>query len=218
MKIKLAVFDFDGTLVSSHKTIYKAMIRALRELNINAEIPEKEFYNLIGLHLEDLFKKFGFSVPDFNQFISLYKSIYFDYADMSFIYPGAAETLDLLKQKRLKMALLTTKAQDQAELNLSYFKLSDKFDYVMGRRPEFANKPSPEPLLKICKDLEIDISDTIMIGDTELDIYCGKNAGAKTCAVTYGYRSKEELIKTNPDYLIDKIDDLLNILDYSIHE
>jgi len=61
MKIKLAVFDFDGTLVSSHKTIYKAMIRTLKELNINAEIPEKEFYNMIGLHFEDLFKEFGFS-------------------------------------------------------------------------------------------------------------------------------------------------------------
>ena len=50
MKIKLAVFDFDGTLVSSHRTIYKAVIRALNELNINAKIPEKEFYNMIGLH------------------------------------------------------------------------------------------------------------------------------------------------------------------------
>ena len=100
MKIKLAVFDFDGTLVSSHKTIYEAMIRALKELNIDAAIPEKEFYNLIGLHFEDLFKKFGFSVPDFNQFISLYTSIYFDYADLSFIYQGAAETIDFLKQKR----------------------------------------------------------------------------------------------------------------------
>jgi phosphoglycolate phosphatase-like HAD superfamily hydrolase len=171
MKIKLAVFDLDGTLVSSHKTIYKAMVRALKELKINVEIPEKEFYNLIGLHFEDLFKEFGFSVPDFNQFISLYTSIYFDYAHLSFIYPGAAKTIDLLKQKRIKISLLTTKAQDQAELNLSYFKLSDKFDYVLGRSLEIANKPSPEPLLKICKDLEIDISDTIMIGDTELDIY-----------------------------------------------
>jgi phosphoglycolate phosphatase-like HAD superfamily hydrolase len=215
MKIKLAVFDLDGTLVSSHKTIYNAVVKTLKELKINEEIPEKEFYNLIGLHIEDIFKEFGFIVPDFDQFISIYKLVYFDYADSSFVYPGAIETIDFLKQKRIKISLLTTKAQDQAELNLSYFKLSDKFDYIMGRRPEFENKPSPEPLLKICKDLEIDISDTIMIGDTELDIYCGKNAGTKTCAVTYGYRSKKELIKTNPDLLIDKLDDLINIIDYS---
>src|ERR1035437_4723742 len=135
MKINLAVFDLDGTLVSSHKTIYKATIRALKELKIKAELPEKEFYNLIGLHFEDIFKEFGFSVPDFDHFISIYKSVYFDYADSSFIYPGVEETIDILKQNRIKISLLTTKAQDQAELNLSYFKLIDKFDYVMGRRP-----------------------------------------------------------------------------------
>jgi HAD superfamily hydrolase (TIGR01549 family) len=215
MKIKLAVFDLDGTLVSSHKTIYQAAVRTLKDLKISAEMPEKEFYKLIGLHFEDIFKYFGFSVPDFDQFISIYKSVYFEYADSSFTYPGVVETIDFLKQKQIKVSLLTTKGQDQAELNLSYFKIIDKFDYVMGRRPGIANKPSPEPLLKICEDLEISIYDTIMIGDSELDIYCGKNAGAKTCAVTYGYRIKEDLIKTKPDYLIDKLYDLINVLDYS---
>jgi len=216
MKIKLAVFDLDGTLVSSHKTIYKAVVKTLKELKIKAEIPEKEFYNRIGLHFEDLFKEFGFSVPDFDQFLLVYKSVYFDYADSSFVYNGVNETIEMLKQNRIKISLLTTKAQDQAELNLSFFKLIDQFDYVMGRRPGIANKPSPEPLLKICEDLNVSISDTLMIGDSDLDILCGKNAGTKTCAVTYGYRSKEELIKTSPDFLIDNLFDLTNILECSI--
>jgi len=216
MKTKLAVFDLDGTLVSSHKTIYQAAVRTLKDLNISAEMPEKEFYKMIGLHFEDIFKNFGFRVPDFDQFISIYKSVYFEYADSSFTYPGVNETIDFLKQHQVKIALLTTKGQDQAELNLSYFKILDRFDYIMGRRPGIANKPSPEPLLKICEDLDISIFDTIMIGDSELDIYCGKNAGAKTCAVTYGYRIKEDLIITNPDFLIDKLYDLIHVLDYSI--
>ena len=46
MKINLAVFDLDGTLVSSHKTIYKATIIALKELKIKVELPEKEFFHL----------------------------------------------------------------------------------------------------------------------------------------------------------------------------
>lgn len=215
MNIKLAVFDLDGTLVSSHKTIYKATQRALKDLKISAEIPEKEFYNLIGHHFEDIFNEFGFNVPDFNQFISVYKSVYFEYADSSFTYPGVVETIDALKQRLIKISLLTTKAQDQAELNLSFFNLLDKFDYVMGRRPGIKNKPSPEPLLKICEEMNIGVSETIMIGDSELDIYCGKNAGTKTCAVTYGYRTKEELMKTNPDLLINNLYDLMKILDYS---
>lgn len=215
MKIKLAVFDLDGTLVSSHKTIYKATIRALNDLKIKAEIPEEDFYKLIGLHFEDMFKEFGFSVPNFEQFISVYKSVYFEYADSSFKYPGVDETIDFLREQKIKVALLTTKGQDQAELNLVFFNLLDKFDYVMGRRAGIANKPSPEPLLKICNDLDINAPDTIMIGDSELDINCGKNAGTKTCAVTYGYRNKEQLMKTNPDLVVDKLFDLISFLDYS---
>jgi phosphoglycolate phosphatase-like HAD superfamily hydrolase len=51
-----------------------------------------------------------------------------------------------------------------------------------------------------------------MIGDSELDVLCGKSAGAKTCAVTYGYRNAEALKKENPDYLISDISELIKIL------
>ena len=208
MKIDLVVFDLDGTLVSSHKTIYKATLQALKEINISAVMPEDKFYNMIGLHFEDIFHEFGFAVPDFEKFLTIYKSIYFDYIDSSVVYPGVEEAISNLKDKKIKVSLLTTKGQDQAELILRYFSLFDKFDYVMGRRPGLAHKPSPEPLQKICTDLKTNILNTLMVGDSEMDVQCGKNAGSKTCAVTYGYRTKSELQKSSPDFLIDKILDV----------
>ncbi|MCX6169548.1 MAG: HAD-IA family hydrolase [Ignavibacteriales bacterium] len=208
MKIDLVVFDLDGTLISSHETIYKATLHALKDLNISPVMPEEKFYNMIGLHFEDIFREFGFAVPDFEQFINIYKSIYFDYIDSSVVYSGVEELLAKLKDRKTKISLLTTKGQDQAELILRHFSLIDKFDYVMGRRPGIAHKPSAEPLQKICLGLNIDIANTIIVGDSEMDIQCGKNAGSKTCAVTYGYRTKLELQKSSPDFLIDKIIDL----------
>jgi HAD superfamily hydrolase (TIGR01662 family) len=215
MKINLVVFDLDGTLISSHETIYKATLHALKEININAELPDKDFYGMIGLHFEEIFEKFGFKVPDFNHFISIYKSLYFNYIDSSVVYPGVETAIDMLKKNGIKISLLTTKGQDQAELILEHFNLRDKFDYVMGRRNGLAHKPSPEPLLKICEDLNLDISETIIVGDSEMDIQCGQNAKTKTCGVTYGYRSKHELSKYNPDYLIDRVIDLEKIVIYS---
>ncbi len=53
---------------------------------------------------------------------------------------------------------------------------------------------------------------TIMVGDTELDIMCGKNAKAKSCAVSYGYREVEELKKLEPDYLIDDLKEILSLI------
>ncbi len=208
MKIDLVVFDLDGTLVSSHETIYKATLHALKEINISAVMPEDKFYNMIGLHFEDIFREFGFAVPDFEKFLNVYKSIYFNYIDSSVVYPGVEEAISKLKDQKIKVSLLTTKGQDQAELILRHFSLFDKFDYVMGRRPGLAHKPSPEPLQKICADLKTNILNTLIVGDSEMDIQCGKNAGSKTCAVTYGYRTKSELQKSSPDFLIDKILDV----------
>ena len=83
---------------------------------------------------------------------------------------------------------------------------------MMGRRPGIAHKPSPEPLLKICDDVNVKPEDTIIVGDTEMDIVCGREAKSKTCAVTYGYRTREFLQKQQPDFLIDKIEDLKYIV------
>jgi len=213
MKIKLVVFDLDGTLVSSHETIYHATLKALEKINIFPKMPEEDFYKTIGMHFEDIFTQFGFSVPDFEEFINIYKSIYFDYINLSAVYPGVVDVINKLLGKNIKIALLTTKGQDHAENILKHFKLFDKFNYIMGRRPGIAHKPSPEPLAIICNGLNIDNTATLMVGDSELDIQCGKSAGAKTCAVTYGYRTTENLKKALPDFVIDNILDVDYIVD-----
>ncbi len=208
MKISLVVFDFDGTLVSSHETIYKTTLYALKEVGINQYIPEELFYKKIGLHFEDIFQAFGFAVPDFEEFINIYKSNYFNFISASFVYEGVNKVLEFLNSKNILTALLTTKGQDQAELLLKHFGLYNQFSYVMGRRHGMAHKPSPEPLLKICEELQVHPQETLIVGDTEMDIICGKEAGAKTCAVTYGYRDAEYLDKQLPDFLIDKIENI----------
>jgi phosphoglycolate phosphatase-like HAD superfamily hydrolase len=48
----------------------------------------------------------------------------------------------------------------------------------------------------------------MIVGDTELDILCGKNAGSITCGVTYGYRTEESLKENNPDYLVNEISEI----------
>lgn len=206
------VFDLDGTLIQSHSNIYKATIKAFDDLKIEYSMPENDFYKYIGHHFEDIFYSFGINVPDFDIFLNRYKQIYFDFIDHSSFYSGVEKVMQFLKEKNIKVALLTTKGQDQAVKILTHFKIDYYFDEIMGRRPGIAHKPSPEPLRLICETLKVDASNTLMIGDSELDIQCGKSAGAKTCAVTYGYRTKELLKKENPDYLIDDLNELINLI------
>ena len=213
MKIKHICFDLDGTLVKSDKTIYKATLATLRHLSIKGDIPEQKFNKMIGLHFVDIFNEFNLDVPDFEKFIGIYKNIYFDFIDDSKLYNNVEDVLFSLKNdKDIKLSLLTTKGQDQAERIIKYFNLDNHFDFIMGRREGIAHKPSAEPLLFICNELEIDAKNTLMVGDTELDILCGKNAGAITCGVTYGYRTEESLKENDPDYLVNDFDEIILLL------
>jgi phosphoglycolate phosphatase-like HAD superfamily hydrolase len=210
--IKHICFDLDGTLVDSKDTILESTKAALNQLNIEYKISEDVFNNMIGKHFVDIFRELKIDVNDFEHFISIYKSLYFDFIDSSQLYPGVKEILDYLNKKQIKVSLLTTKVQEQAEKIIDHFQLNTSFDYVMGRRNGIAHKPSPEPLFLICEELKVKPAETLMIGDTELDIQCGKNAGTQTCGVFFGYRSKKKIENENPDLIISRLDEIKNII------
>lgn len=211
-KIDHCCFDLDGTLVDSSKTIYEATVFTLRKLNIHFMMDEQLFGLKIGQHFVDIFNAFNIDVPDFERFITIYKEIYFEQIKYSTVYQGVEKTLKALKDQNIKISLLTTKAQDQADRIINHFNLRKYFNYVMGRREGIAHKPSPEPLLKICDELRIDVRNTLMVGDTELDIQCGKNSGSFTCGVLYGYRTKELLEIETPDFIVGGIEEILKIV------
>lgn len=201
----------DGTLVDSNKTIYNSTIYTLTKLNIEHNIKEEEFNGKIGQHFVDIFNAFNIDVPDFDEFLFIYKKNYMDQMEHSKLYGGVVNVLNELKNQGNQVSLLTTKAQDQTDKIIDYFNLRGYFDLIMGRRDGIAHKPSPEPLISICNQLNVDVNNSIMIGDTELDIQCGKNAGSLTCGVLYGYRTKELIEKENPDFIIKTLPEILTI-------
>jgi HAD superfamily hydrolase (TIGR01549 family) len=213
--IKHICFDLDGTLVDSRDTILESTKAALDQLKIRYKIDEDIFTNMIGMHFVDIFEKLEIEVNDFEKFITIYKSLYFDFMNSSNLYPGAREILKYLNKHQIKVSLLTTKVQDQAEKIINHFNLHSSFNYLMGRRDGLDHKPSPDPLLHICKELKVEPSQTLIVGDTELDIQCGKNAGSKTCGVLFGYRTEEQLEKEKPDFLISGLNELKNICEES---
>jgi phosphoglycolate phosphatase-like HAD superfamily hydrolase len=205
-------FDLDGTIVDSYQTIYKTTKKTLEFLKIAEPLHEKDFQKKIGHHFLDIFSDLKIPVIDLEEFINIYKGFYFEFIDESVLYEGTENVLNDLKKRDLKISLLTTKAQDQADKIIDHFSLRKYFDLVMGRRENLAIKPAAEPLLKICRELNVDVSKTLMVGDSELDINCGKNAGSKTCAVSYGYRDIETLRLEKPDYIIGTIREINSIL------
>ena len=73
-------------------------------------------------------------------------------------------------------------------------------------------KPNPEGIYFILEQLKVDSKKTLMVGDSTHDIEAGKQAGIFTCAVSYGYRPLSILKKSNPDFIIDNVKELKNII------
>ena len=209
--IRLLTFDLDGTLVDSSTTIYEAMTTTLDKLHIKYNFTVEDLIPRIGHPFYDIFPEFNIHVEDVETYLSVYKPLYRELTYKSSLYPGVVEVLEHFKSKGFTIALLTTKSQEQAENVLRYFKIRDYFSSVNGRNPGAELKPSPVPLLHICESVSIPASQTMMIGDSELDVQCGFNAGAKTCAVTYGYRTVEQLTQEKPDFMVDSIKEIIEI-------
>jgi len=212
-KIDLIVFDLDGTLLESSNTIYESVIKTFDHLNKKVEIQKEEMDKRIGMHFKPIFEELNIKVDDIETFIEIFKKYYFEYINETIVYPDVTNTLETLKANGFKLAVLTTKVQDQTENIIEHFKMNLYFDVLMGRRIGVELKPSAEPLLLICKELNISPVNTMIVGDSELDIRCGKNAGALTCGALYGHRGKEILENENPDYLINNFVELKGILD-----
>lgn len=212
-KYDLVVFDMDGTLFDSADTIYKAAVKTFEVLGMKDVVfPREKFNNYIGAHFQDIFNDFRINVGDIEHYIEIYRDIYFDYIDDTKFYPGIPELLMDLQKSGTKLSLLTTKNQLQTERISDYFNLHKFFPFLMGRKPGIKIKPDPEPLEIIINHYGSTKEKTVMIGDSEFDIGCGRNAGVDTIAVGYGYRSQEFLMNENPTFYVATVGELHKLL------
>jgi len=90
--------------------------------------------------------------------------------------------------------------------------IADYISYILGADDVKEAKPKPEPVLKTLGEMHYDASETLVVGDMAVDIQMGANAGAKTCGVTWGNGTKDELEEAGADFVINSIDELIGII------
>ncbi len=216
-KLSALLFDLDGTLVDSAPDLSHAVNHTLAQLGIPGKT-DQEVMTYIGDGMKTLLERAtGFSSDaDLARAAEIFRPYYLEHCmDRTTLYPGALETLEHFKTQ--SMALVTNKPVAMTEKILARFGISKYFKSVVGGESTPKKKPDPEPVLKALSDLKAEASQAIMIGDGPTDMEAGRKAGTQICAVTYGYRSREELKKLNPNYMIDHLNELKSIV-RAIHE
>jgi pyrophosphatase PpaX len=206
LRYSAALFDLDGTLVDSGQDIVKSVRHALGEVFSGRDLPaDEEVLVLIGLPLESVVRVLGYPADkeSARRFAETYRAYYAEhYNDHTKVYPGIKELLQSLQGAGVKLGLVTTKHQTQADFTLAGCGLSRYFDYVHGWQEGREHKPHPEPVLTTLNRLGVQSGEAIMVGDSELDIESAKAARVDTCAVTYGFRPAWFLKSFHPDFLV----------------
>lgn len=201
----LIIFDLDGTLVDSRKDIANAVNFTLKEVGLR-EKAITEISSYIGMGVGDLIKKSLGGKQDtlFKRALSTFEEYYRRHStDNSVLYPHVKEILEHFKHK--KKIIITNRNYEFAAIALRATGIYDYFEDIIGGDVLGCMKPSACPLDSVIHRLEIDKARTIIVGDMDIDILAGKRAGINTCAVTYGIGRKEDILKANPDYIIDNL-------------
>lgn len=216
MTYRNIIFDFDGTLTDSRRDIASAQLWALGQMGFH-HVRETELYRLIGQPLHDTFARL--LPPEEHHRIAEAIALYAEYyppraLDTTVLFPGVLETLVVLRNRGHRLAVASTKKGAGILRATEHFGITALFDRLQGS-DGLRFKPSPDVLHAIFAAEGWSPRETLMVGDTDADILAARNAGVRSCAVTTGALTRDELAEHHPDYIIDSITELPTLVDGS---
>ncbi len=190
-QLRLLVFDLDGTLIDSKKDLVEAVNATLRQFGLSAQAPDR-IASYIGdgagmlvrraLEAEDA--DVALLPAALEAFLAYYREHKLDH---TLPYPGVVEQLALLKQMLpVKMAVLTNKPVRASREICEGLGLAGFFFEIYGGNSFAAKKPEPEGLLKLMAEAGARPEETVMVGDSDVDIRTARAAGAWALGCRYG--------------------------------
>ena len=211
---RLIILDFDGTLGDTRANIVLTMRRTL--VRLGYAVPDEDtIAATIGVPLEKGFEQMlpGISPDDVALCARTYREIFAECRKelVPQLFPHVMETLAALKEAGYVLTIASSRSYGSLKEFLQEMGVAPYISYVLGANSVTHAKPHPEPVLKTMADMGFTADETLVVGDMPVDIQMGKGAGARTCAVTYGNASREELIAAGADYIIDDFSELAGI-------
>jgi phosphoglycolate phosphatase len=207
MRYPLIVFDWDGTIIDSPRTIAGCIRQAAADLGL--EVPDAErASHVIGLGLHDAMRIAlpGLPRSRYAEFVECYRSHFLAREDAMQLYPGMRELLEALAGPR-RLAIATGKSRRGLDRALQ---ASDLERYFCASRcaDETHPKPHPAMLLELMSELEVQADCVLMIGDTSHDLEMARAAGVDALAVSYGAHPEPGLVACGPRGCVTSVHEL----------
>ena len=209
---RLAVFDLDGTLIDSRRDLADSANEMLAGYGA-ARLPDDAIVSMIGCGVGTLVRRVisaagvETSLEDaLPRFVAAYDRRLTVHTRP---YDGIPGLLDQLQSRQVAMAVLTNKPLEQTRKILDLFDLTSYFGWVVGGDGPWPRKPAPDALIFLMNQALSGPAETMLIGDSIVDLQTSRNAGVRICLARYGFgfadlpadqlRGDEALVDTPAD-------------------
>ncbi len=227
-RLKLLVFDLDGTLIDSAQDLCNSVNAALLEVNHNP-LPDPSIASFVGNGAPMLMRR-ALALADnltpetvdealFERAYAFFLQYYREHKlDFTYAYEGVLEALHALQQihdqpggATRAMAVLTNKPVRPAQGICEGLGMAHYFLHIYGGNSFPAKKPDPVGLLSLMEETGARPEETLMIGDSMVDVQTARNAGAWALGCAFGF-GPQNIMKTPPDILVEKASEWTEIL------
>ncbi len=202
--IKNFIWDFDGTIFDSYPHITEAMCTMFDNNKIKYD--KQEVMDALKISFGYAYKKYEITDEQKKEFSKLE-------GDMSFKplivpYPETIRILKLIKQRGYKNFIYTHRGEKSLLQCLDKYEITELFDEIVSKRNGFSLKPSPEGITYLMNKHNLNPQETLMIGDRQIDVISGVNAGCAGCFIENGNSSED----IQADYIFSDLIELESTL------
>ena len=218
---KLIIFDLDGTLINSALDLALAVNHMLTKLGRDS-FDEEIIHGWVGNGAQTLVWRAlsGSREVDKNidtEVLDHALAVFLDFYEDNLCvvtrpYPHVRTTLESLKSKGYRLAIVTNKPFKFVEPILAKLALDGLFEITLGGDSLEKKKPDPLPLLHVCNTLGVHTDNAVMVGDSKNDILAANACNMDSVGVTYGYNYGEDIEVYKPTVIIDDFAELIKYL------
>jgi len=216
MKYGLAVFDLDGTLLNTLEDLAAACNYVLAQ-NGFPEREVQEYRYLVGNGIRSLVQHM--LPPQHRDDDSVLRRLHAQFTDRYAAndrvhtrpYDGILPLLTALRESQVHVAVLSNKSHVYVPSLVEHF-FPGLTELAYGQRDGVPRKPDPSALLEIIRHFGVDSTQCAYIGDSDVDMHTGRNAGVYTVGACWGFRPKKELVEAGALCTADKPEQLYQIL------
>lgn len=207
-------FDFDSTLADTRNVAVLSTQRAYEAQGL--AVPNREaVVSYMGVPIEVSFAKMAqesLSDQDLDDLYTVFRSQYHvTEREGIALFDGMATTLKQLKQRGANLYVVSSKHSVPLQRNLKQVGLESTFVAISGSDTVDHYKPAPDGIVNLVRRFDLDLAESVMIGDAKYDMQMGHNAGVATAAAMWGAAAPESVKAERPTYFLKTPADLLTI-------